>query len=65
MLKAASVRKPRYIGYARFGSRDARFNRKRFAAGLAADAEIEPALPALATRIASGRIRAQRWRSRA
>jgi len=57
VLKAASVRKPRYIGYARFGSRDARFNRKRFAAGLAAGAEIEPGGPRRSRRASpSGRI---------
>jgi len=47
---------PRH-GRARFGSHDARFNRKRFAAGLAAGAEIECPLPAaLASRSDLGRI---------
>jgi hypothetical protein len=64
--KSASVREPRH-GYTRFGSHDARFKRKRFAAGgLAAGTEIEPHCPRR-SRVAStsGNRRAGARRQRA
>ena len=66
--KSASVREPRH-GYARFGSHEARFNSKRFAAGLVAGVEIEPHCPRRSRVVASTsgdrRVGAHRQRAHA